>query len=208
MKYWGILDFIPWKVIIYLITLSFLPTNIAFVLCFDHDKVWSFSITILFYQNGDRGWEKSMSLIWKAIWVFINHFPISGIISRYREFEFPISGIRIPDIGKWFPDIGNSNFGYREIWNWFPISRNESHFSISRNDFPISGNDFPISGNQQNYRYREMISRYREIRQRRRTTPSSVRHRWWVRWLQSFRPGLSRSAPSPSAPMQYTPYFC
>ena len=53
--------------------------------------------------------------LWKAIWVFIQHFPISGIISRYREFEFPISGNQFPisgnnqfpDIGKWFSDIGN-----------------------------------------------------------------------------------------------------
>ena len=39
-----------------------------------------------------------------------NYFPNS----RYREI--------IPDIGKSFPDIGNSNFGYREIWNYFLIS--------------------------------------------------------------------------------------
>ena len=65
--------------------------------------------------------------LWKAIWVFIQHFPISGIISRYREFEFPISGNRFPisgngrfhDIGKWFSDIGNwfSDIGKCA---WFP----------------------------------------------------------------------------------------
>ena len=61
--------------------------------------------------------------VWKAIWVFIQHFPISRIISRYREL-FPdirnsIARYReiIPDIGKSFPDIGTSNFRYRDIWN-------------------------------------------------------------------------------------------
>ena len=67
------------------------------------------------------------SKVWKAIWVFIQHFPISGIISRYRELEFPISGNlfpisgkdRSPDIGKWFSDIGNwfSDIGKCA---WFP----------------------------------------------------------------------------------------
>ena len=39
--------------------------------------------------------------IWKAIWVFIQHFPISGN-------QFSISGNdQFPDIGKWFSDIGN-----------------------------------------------------------------------------------------------------
>ena len=63
--------------------------------------------------------------LWKAIWVFIQHFPISGIISRYREI----------------------NFRYREMVD-FPISGND--FRISGIDFPISGNvlDFPISENQ------------------------------------------------------------
>ena len=70
------------------------------------------------------------SSIWKAIWVFIQHFPISGIISRYRELEFPISGNqfpisgndRFPDIGKWFSDIGNwfSDIGKCA---WFPNIR-------------------------------------------------------------------------------------
>ena len=58
---------------------------------------------------------------------FIQHFPISGIISRYRELEFPISGNQFPisgndrfsDIGKWFSDIGNwfSDIGKCA---WFP----------------------------------------------------------------------------------------
>ena len=66
-------------------------------------------------------------ILWKAIWVFIQHFPISGIISRYREFEFPISGNQFPisgnnqfpDIGKWFSDIGN---WFSDIGKcvWFP----------------------------------------------------------------------------------------
>ena len=65
--------------------------------------------------------------IWKAIWVFIQHFPISGISSRYREFKFPISGNqfpisgnnRFPDIGKWISDIGN---WFSDIGKcvWFP----------------------------------------------------------------------------------------
>ena len=40
-----------------------------------------------------------------------------GFYSAFPDIGnyFPISGIRIPDIGKWFPDIGNSNFGYREM---------------------------------------------------------------------------------------------
>ena len=59
--------------------------------------------------------------VWKAIWVFINHFPISGIISRYRELNSRYREI-IPDIGKSFPDIGNSNSRYREISNYFLIS--------------------------------------------------------------------------------------
>ena len=72
--------------------------------------------------NTSPGW---MWNVWKAIWVFIQHFPILGIISRYREI----------------------NFRYREIIN-FPISGND--FGISAIDFPILGNllDFPISGNQ------------------------------------------------------------
>ena len=65
--------------------------------------------------------------VWKAIWVFIQHFPISGIISRYRELKFPISwnqfpisgNDQFPDIGKWFSDIGNwfSDIGKCA---WFP----------------------------------------------------------------------------------------
>ena len=65
--------------------------------------------------------------VWKAIWVFIQHFSISEIISRYREFEFPISGNQFPisgnnqfpDIGKWFSDIGNR---FSDIGKcvWFP----------------------------------------------------------------------------------------
>ena len=61
-------------------------------------------------------------------------FPdIGKLNSRYQKIirYFPISGIRIPDIGKWFPDIGNY--------------------------FPISVIQFPISGN--NSRYREMINK-------------------------------------------------
>ena len=70
---------------------------------------------------------KTGLMLWKAIWVFIQHFPISGIISRYREFEFPISGNQFPisgnnqfpDIGKWFSDIGN---WFSDIGKcvWFP----------------------------------------------------------------------------------------
>ena len=52
--------------------------------------------------NTSPGW---MWNVWKAIWVFIQHFPISGIISRYREI----------------------NFRYREIIN-FPISGNDSRY--------------------------------------------------------------------------------
>ena len=97
--------------------------------------------------------------VWKAIWVYINHFPISGNNSRYREmlnknpngFPYLFSISRYREL---FPDIGNLNsryreinFRYREIIN-FPISGND--FRISGIDFPISGNvfDFPISGNQ------------------------------------------------------------
>ena len=77
--------------------------------------------------------------IWKAIWVFIQHFPISGIIFRYRELEFPISGNQFPISGNdRFPDIGK----------WFSISGID--FPISGNvlDLPISGNQFPISENR------------------------------------------------------------
>ena len=59
----------------------------------------------------------------EAIWVFIQHFTISGIISRYREM----------------------NFRYREIIN-FPISGND--FWISAIDFLILGNQFLISENR------------------------------------------------------------
>ena len=71
------------------------------------------------------------SLLWKAIWVFIQHFPISEIIFRYREFEFPISGnnsryremisryrefeFRISGNMELFSDIGNSISRYQEI---------------------------------------------------------------------------------------------
>ena len=51
-----------------------------------------------------------------------------------------------PDIGKWFPDIGNSVY--------FPISGNE---------FPISGIDFRISRNGSHFPISGIISRYREI---------------------------------------------
>ena len=62
-------------------------------------------------------------------------FPdIGKLNSRYQKIipYFPISEIRIPDIGKSFPDIGNSNSRYREF-------------------------EFPISGN--NFRYREMMNK-------------------------------------------------
>ena len=45
-------------------------------------------------------------------------FPdIGKLNSRYQKIipYFPISEIRIPDIGKSFPDIGNSNSRYQEI---------------------------------------------------------------------------------------------
>ena len=45
-------------------------------------------------------------------------FPdIGKLNSRYQKIipYFPISEIRIPDIGKSFPDIGNSNSRYRKI---------------------------------------------------------------------------------------------
>ena len=80
-----------------------------------------------FPSNLNSGWN-----VWKAIWFFreiISRYRKMRFISRYRELfpaigklnsryqkiipYFPISGIRIPDIGKWFPDIGN----------YFPISR-------------------------------------------------------------------------------------
>ena len=65
---------------------------------------------------------------WKAIWVFIHHFPITEIISRYRkisslisENHFPILGNWLfPDIGNLFPGIGNSNSRYREMLNKNP----------------------------------------------------------------------------------------
>ena len=73
--------------------------------------LWRYTYLLLLSETGPW-WGRC---IWKAIWVFIQHFPISGIISRYREFEFPISGNQFPisgnnqfpDIGKWFSDIGN-----------------------------------------------------------------------------------------------------
>ena len=77
--------------------------------------------------------------LWKAIWVFIQHFPISGTIFRYRELEFPISGNQFPISGNdRFPDVGK----------WFSISGID--FPISGNvlDLPISGNQFPISENR------------------------------------------------------------
>ena len=48
------------------------------------------------------------------------------------------------------------------------------------------------------YRYREIISRYREI------SGVELPHLAFtiISWLQSFRPGLSRSAPSPFTSMQ------
>ena len=71
-------------------------------------------------------------------------FPdIGKLNSRYQKIipYFPISEIRIPDIGKSFPDIGNSNSWYREIE--FPISENNSIFPDIRNS---------------NSRYQEIIS--------------------------------------------------
>ena len=48
---------------------------------------------------------------------FYSAFPdIGKSNSRYREI--------IPDIGKSIPDIGNSNFLYQVIWDYFRISGN------------------------------------------------------------------------------------
>ena len=96
----------------------------------------------------------------------ISRYRKMRFISRYRELfpdigkmnsqyqkiilYFPISEIRIPDIGKSFPDIGN----------YFPISGNPNGFQL----FIISRYRklFSDIGNS-NSRYREMISRYREF---------------------------------------------
>ena len=78
--------------------------------------------------------------VWKAIWVFIHHFPISGNISRYRELKFPISGNNFPTTGIQISDIGKYGiiFWYREF-------------------------NFPISGNNSWYREMNLIFRYLEM---------------------------------------------
>ena len=80
------------------------------------------------------------TVVWKAIWFFIHNFPISEIIYRYREFEFPISGNK-----ELFSDIGNS---------FFPILGNNSRYREMNLIFRYL---------EMISRYQEMISRYPEI---------------------------------------------
>ena len=147
-------------------------------------------------------YEKSFGFLSEIIsWYREFEFPISGnnsryqeIISQYQEFEIPISGNV-----KLFSDIGNSISWYQEIIpdieklnpfsdieKWFPdIGKWFSDIGKST-ELPISGNDFPISVNQGHW-----------------TAPSTQDlASTTMSWLQSFRPGLS-----PSAPMQCTHNF-
>ena len=66
-------------------------------------------------------------------------FPdIGKLNSRYQKIipYFPISEIRIPDIGKSFPDIGNSNSRYQEIISdigkWWIKTQMASHTEESK----------------------------------------------------------------------------
>ena len=109
--------------------------------------------------------------VWKAIWVFIRHFPISVIISRYREIEFLISGNEFPISGNDFRISGNAIISrYRELFpdikkfiSWYleiipdiPIS--EIRIPNMGSWFPDIANYFPISGNSIS-RYREMLNK-------------------------------------------------
>ena len=137
--------------------------------------------------------------VWKAIWVFIQHFPISGIISRYREFEFPILGNQFPisgnnqfpDIEKSFADIGKS---FLDIGKWDSFLDIGKYFLIYREiEFPISENNsiFPDIRNS-NSRYREIIYRYRELfldignsNSRYREIISDI-GKWWIKTQMAF----------------------
>ena len=102
--------------------------------CVESETSWDCRIQ----REGIRGQRVGIP-VWKAIWVFIQHFPISGIISRYRELEFPISGKqflisgndRFPDIGKWFSDIGN---WFSDIGNWWIKTQMAFHIPGRRVD--------------------------------------------------------------------------
>ena len=88
-------------------------------------------------------------------------FPdIGKLNSRYQKIipYFPISEIRIPDIGKSFPDIGN----------YFPISENNSRYremmNKNPNGFPYnSGVPDRMAGYGKPFGFLFSISRYREI---------------------------------------------
>ena len=131
-----------------------------------HNKGYCFKIRTQFYEQywpiRDRIKLPTASLathswdhgVWKAIWVFIHLLPISEIISRYREFELPISGNNFEFE---FPNIVII-FWYREL------------------DFPISGNNSRYPEIKHIFRYREMIFRYREISGVEVLTPFSLHH--------------------------------
>ena len=113
-------------------------------------------------RGGTAQWLRTM----ESHLGFYSSFPDIG---NY----FLISRIRIPDIGKSFTDIGNSNFGYREIWNflwnifwyrefdfrypeiipdvgkWIPFSDIKKWCPDIRKWFPDIGKstELPISGN-------------------------------------------------------------
>ena len=143
----------------------------------------------------------AFSLVWDR-WTLIFFY----LCYWYREI--------IPDSRKSFPDIGNSNFRYREIC---------SYFLNQELDFPISENNSRYQEMKPFFRCREMISRYREMIYRyQEINKITAIGKWFpdisgvnlphvaftiMSWLQSFRPGLSRSAQSPCAPMQCTLYF-
>ena len=102
-------------------------------------------------HSGKRG-----QLDWKLWWMFKVETRVPGIPSTDTAIwvfihHFPISGIRISDIGKYgisygiFSDIGNSISGYQEIipdiGKWIPFFDIKKWFPDIRKWFPdLSGN--------------------------------------------------------------------
>ena len=79
-------------------------------------------------------------------------FPdIGKLNSRYQKIipYFPISEIRIHDIGKSFPDIGNSNSRYQEIISdigkWWIKTQMAFHTEESKHCYNICGSTYSVA---------------------------------------------------------------